>query len=83
MLTFKILHQNKYMIGSMWLLEGIQKFENLRQSCLDLVNYIFAKIYLVGGTVPLKVRSGQIGSAREWYFWTGLEKDFLFFLFLI
>jgi hypothetical protein len=23
----------------------------------------------------LKVPSGQIGSAREWYHWTGLERD--------
>jgi hypothetical protein len=65
----------------MWLLEGIQKFENLQQSCLDLVNYIFAKIYLVGDTVPSKVRSCQIGSACEWYFWTGLEKICYFFIF--
>ncbi len=42
-LTFKILHQNKYMIGNMWLLEGIHKFENLQQLCLDLVNHILQK----------------------------------------
>ncbi len=37
-------------------------------------------------SVPLKVPSGQIGSAWEWYHWIGLDKDinryrFLFFIF--
>ncbi len=30
---------------------------------------------------PLKVPSGQIGSAWEWYHWIGLEKDINRYMF--
>ncbi len=33
------------------------------------------KIYMYIISLPLKVTSGQIGSAWEWYNWIGLEKD--------
>jgi hypothetical protein len=33
--------------------------------------------------MTLKIPSGQIGSAREWYHWIGLEKDMNRYRFLI
>ncbi len=34
-------------------------------------------------SVPLKVQSGQIGSAWEWYYWIGLKKDINCYMVLI
>ncbi len=42
--------------------------------------------HFVKGSEDLKVPSGQIGSAREWYHWIGLEKKinrYMFFYFFI
>jgi hypothetical protein len=33
-------------------------------------------------TADLKVPSGQIGSAREWYHWIGLKKDINRYMFI-
>jgi hypothetical protein len=45
---------------------------------------IFATLDCFSELVALKVPSGQIGSAGEWYHWIGLEKDinrYMFFIF--
>jgi hypothetical protein len=38
----------------------------------------YGPVYRITGgflNATLKIPSGQIGSAREWYYWIGLEKD--------
>ncbi len=39
--------------------------------------------HVVGKINNLKVRSGQIGSAWEWYHWIGIEKNINRYMFLI